>query len=30
VLPAIPTLPKHLGGDAEAAQFVIAAFVATP
>ncbi|MHB8723598.1 MAG: MFS transporter, partial [Steroidobacteraceae bacterium] len=28
VLPAVPELPKHLGGDAAGAQFVIAAFVA--
>ncbi|MDP9011544.1 MAG: MFS transporter [Pseudomonadota bacterium] len=28
VLPAVPELPKYLGGDAESAQFVIAAFVA--
>jgi MFS family permease len=28
VLPAVPALPNHLGGGAEAAQFVIAAFVA--
>jgi MFS transporter, DHA1 family, multidrug resistance protein len=28
VLPAVPALPKHLGGDAVGAQFVIAAFVA--
>jgi MFS family permease len=28
VLPAVPAMPKHLGGGAEGAQFVIAAFVA--
>src|SRR6185437_6998742 len=28
VLPAIPAMPTHLGGGAEGAQFVIAAFVA--
>ena len=28
VLPAVPGLPKQLGGDAAGAQFVIAAFVA--
>ncbi len=28
VLPAVPTMPKFLGGGAEGAQFVIAAFVA--
>jgi DHA1 family bicyclomycin/chloramphenicol resistance-like MFS transporter len=28
VLPAVPLMPRHLGGGAEGAQFVIAAFVA--